>query len=548
MKLDITTILFIASLVYATQTIALFMQFRFNKAYSGLGFWLLGSLSQAGGFFLMPLVNAKSVWFLSALANPLIVLGLLFLDAGAAAFLGKKESGWFAAAAFIAFILPYFYFMLLRNSIFARSILVDLATAALSVKVACSLFRGKRDAFAGSAGFTASVFVAYALAQLAMTAVTVALPPLASYADIYQRPIRAISFVVPIAVSMLWTFGFILMINQRLNAESLEEKEKLRLIFEISPDAQLITRLRDGSIVDVNSEFLSITGHSREDVIGNSIESLLTWANQEDRQRYLSELGEMESVRNREFAFLRKDKSQFVGMISGSKIMIDGQPHLITVVQDITERRRSEERIGSLLSEKELILREVHHRIKNNMSTICGLLSLQAGAMADPPAAAALHDAESRVRSMLVLYDKLYTSSSFDELSTAQYFPPLIDEIVANFPGAASVRIEEDIDDFSLGIGTLQPLGIIVNELLTNIMKYAFGGEAGNSIRISLSRKDGRVTLVVADNGQGMPESVSFEDSRGFGLTLVRALTQQLRGKVSIERGKGTRIILELQG
>jgi len=548
MKLDITTIMFIASLVYATQTVALFLQYRLNRSYQGLKFWLLGFLWQSCGFFLMPLVNVKPVWALSMFANPLILFGLLFLNAGTVAFLGKKRSNCFFIASFSAFLAMYSYFLFFNSSIESRSILVFLSTAAISIKIAFAIFHGKRDEFAESANFTASIFAAYGLSQIAITVITISLPPLGSYADIYQQPIRMLSFILPIVISMLWTFGFILMINQRLNAESREEKEKLRLVFDISPDAQLITRLGDGSIVDVNSGFLSITGHARQDVVAHTTTSLHTWASNDDRQRYLAEVSERGVVKDEEFIFLRKDKSQFIGLISGSKIMIGGLPHAISVIQDITERRRAEERIRGLLAEKELILKEVHHRIKNNMSTICSLLSLQAGSLSDPVSISALRDAENRVQSMQVLYDKLYKSNSFSELSASEYFPPLIDEIVANFPNADAVTIEKEIGDFPMQVSLLQPLGIIINELLTNIMKYAFEGQGDHRVKVSVSRSDQRISIVIADNGKGMPEAVDFKHSAGFGLVLVGALTEQLRGTIKIEREAGTRIVLELVG
>ncbi|PKL16077.1 MAG: hypothetical protein CVV49_18075 [Spirochaetae bacterium HGW-Spirochaetae-5] len=149
------------------------------------------------------------------------------------------------------------------------------------------------------------------------------------------------------------------------------------------------------------------------------------------------------------------------------------------------ERRDAEERIKGLLLEKDILLKEVHHRIKNNMNTINGLLSLQAESLTDPAAVDALKDAESRVQSMMVLYDKLYRSDNFNEVSISEYLPGLIAEITENFPNKKSVQIESSIDDFILGVQTLLPIGIIVNELITNTMKYAFAGRDGGSIKIS---------------------------------------------------------------
>jgi len=210
-----------------------------------------------------------------------------------------------------------------------------------------------------------------------------------------------------------------------------------------------------------------------------------------------------------------------------------------------TEQKTAELKIKNLLDEKELLLKEVHHRIKNNMTTIYGLLVLQADSLKDPSVKDALTDAGSRVKSMQLLYDKLYRSSGYNELSVAEYLPPLIDEIMSNFHNASHITVEKTIGDFSIPTNKLQPLGIIVNELLTNIMKYAFTGKPSGHISVSASLLEDRVAIVIADNGNGMPDTVDFEHTTGFGLILVKGLTEQLHGTIRIERDAGTRIVLE---
>ena len=169
----------------------------------------------------------------------------------------------------------------------------------------------------------------------------------------------------------------------------------------------------------------------------------------------------------------------------------DGEIVGLTVSsRDITERKRAEEKINALLEEKELLLREVHHRIKNNMNTMVSLLSLQSETMEDWKAVAALEDAKSRLQIMSVLYDKLYRTENLREMSIKDYLPALVDEIIDVFPNKASVQIETRIDDFVLGVKLLSPLGIIVNELLTNAMKYAFIGRDDGLITVSAAIKD----------------------------------------------------------
>jgi PAS domain S-box-containing protein len=223
----------------------------------------------------------------------------------------------------------------------------------------------------------------------------------------------------------------------------------------------------------------------------------------------------------------------------------DGRTARMEIAIDITERKRVEDKINALLREKELLLKEVHHRIKNNMSSMISLLSLQSTALKNPEAVAALLEARDRMRSMGVLYDKLYRSENLREMSIKDYLPPLVDEIVGVFPNRDLVKIDKRIDDIVLGVKALAPLGIIVNELITNAMKHAFAGRESGSINVSASAKDGRVTLIVEDDGGGIPESVDIENSSGFGLQLVSILTAQLDGAIRIERRKGARFVLE---
>ena len=146
---------------------------------------------------------------------------------------------------------------------------------------------------------------------------------------------------------------------------------------------------------------------------------------------------------------------------------------------------------------------------------------------------------------MMVLYDKLYQSVNFDTISVKVYLPPLVDEIIVNFPNSKSVKIEKDIDDFVLDVKKMQSLAIIINELLTNVMKYAFKERSEGLIKIQTSLKGNKVSLIIEDNGAGMQESVDFENSTGFGLMLVGMMTKQIEGAISIDRHNGTKFILE---
>lgn len=248
--------------------------------------------------------------------------------------------------------------------------------------------------------------------------------------------------------------------------------------------------------------------------------------------------------------FRKAASSQLYVLIAGySGVWILGLIGLVIIRRIISknmlERKKSDKQIVSLLKEKEILLKEVHHRIKNNMNTIKGILFLQADSLKDSSAIAALHDAERRVESMMVLYDKLYLSDNFTDISIKKYLPVLVEEIVRNFPNSEKVKIEDHVDNFIIEAEKLFPLGIVVNEIITNMMKYAFEGRESGVIRLTALLNNNHVTIEIRDNGIGIPESINIKNSSGFGMQLVVMLLEQIAGTIRIERVDGTRFVLE---
>jgi len=323
-----------------------------NRTYRGIGWWLLGSSSMALGFIFMPLLTVKSLEVLARVANPLLVLGQIFLYIGIMRFLDKKENRWILISIFAIFSLCYYYFMYFNNDISARTVVVTATLATLSLMTAYKLFFKKDKLISGSADFTAAVFLAYGCFLTMRTLLALMLPPMHSYID--QAPILIVGFIVPIITCPLWTYGFIIMVNQRLNAENHEEKEKLQLVFNTSPDAALITNLTDGLFVDVNLGFSVLTGYTRGEVIGNSALTISMWHNIADRQRFISEVKDKGVCTNLEFVFKRKDDRQFVGTISARIINIRAVPHIVSVIHDITERKLAEQKIQELVQQLEI--------------------------------------------------------------------------------------------------------------------------------------------------------------------------------------------------
>jgi two-component sensor histidine kinase len=204
-----------------------------------------------------------------------------------------------------------------------------------------------------------------------------------------------------------------------------------------------------------------------------------------------------------------------------------------------------QEALAARIEEKDLLIREVHHRMKNNMNTISSLLEMQSASMSDPAATAALLDARSRLLSMGILYDMLYRGANVREMSVAAYFPTLITEVVNHFPNRDRVRVACEMEDFSLGARTLSTLGIVVNELATNAMKYAFPDGRQGLVSASATLDGERVCFVFNDDGIGLDEAMDCHHTGGFGLRLIGILIGQLGGTVRIERDGGTRFIME---
>lgn len=214
---------------------------------------------------------------------------------------------------------------------------------------------------------------------------------------------------------------------------------------------------------------------------------------------------------------------------------------VIGVSNDVTGWVLSQRRVEGLLAEKELVLREVHHRIKNNMATVAGFLILQAAESQDPTVVSALESARSRINAMMVLYDRLYRKDDFSQVSSKEYLGALIEQIVEGFAGLP-VTIETQIADIALSLPVVQTVGIIVNELVTNALKYALTASVGTRVVVAAQALDQWIAVIVHDNGPGIKPGDGGE--QGFGLRLVSLLAESLGGSVQFEAEAGTKVTL----
>ncbi len=195
----------------------------------------------------------------------------------------------------------------------------------------------------------------------------------------------------------------------------------------------------------------------------------------------------------------------------------------------------------------ETTLKEVHHRIKNNMNIIISLLSLQISASTNKEVITALEETSGRILSMAILYDKLYNNNSYNSLSIKDYLDSVLEEFEKSFQIGDNLEIIKDIEDIELETKKIQILGIIINELLSNIIKYAFNNSDKKIIAIMIKRIGTNILIEIQDNGKGIPEGITFENSTGFGLSLINNLVVgQLKGTVKLEREQGTKVTIVL--
>ena len=216
----------------------------------------------------------------------------------------------------------------------------------------------------------------------------------------------------------------------------------------------------------------------------------------------------------------------------------------------LKEKEETYKKLQEVFIQKELILKEIHHRIKNNMSTVMSLLSLQASSTEDEKVKEALNDASIRISGMMVIYDKLYTSKNgdYDYIRLDHYMTGLIEQFKDSYFANNGIMITKDIDVIELDIKMTQNIGIIVNELLTNIAKYAFPYEEHKKIFVSIKAEYNFITICVSDNGIGMPDNFNFDNSEGFGLQLISGLISSMKGSIRIDREvKGASIIIEFK-
>ena len=336
---------------------------------------------------------------------------------------------------------------------------------------------------------------------------------------------------------------------QQLQVELKQAQEELRRSEEHFAKAiranlipAAITNSQEGRFRDVNDSFLELFGYYREELIGYTARELGLWANIEDRPKVFQMLREQKSIYNLEVQFRIKSGEIRDGAASYEVIEFNGETCVLSQVYDVTKYKRAEETIKASLQEKEVLLKEIHHRVKNNLQVISSLLDLQSIQVKEPKMLEMFRDSCNRVRSMALVHENLYQSKNYAKVNFSEYIETLIMNLFQVYRvNNDRINLEQEIDVVALNIDTAIPCGLIINELVSNALKHAFSDKKQGTISILFKVDEAKhYTLIVRDNGIGLRSSFNIDSLNTLGLQLVDILTNQLEGTLEIDRRIGT--------
>lgn len=253
---------------------------------------------------------------------------------------------------------------------------------------------------------------------------------------------------------------------------------------------------------------------------------------------------------NTEIEILRDNKERVTVEMRVRNFSWDGKGEFLASLRDITERKQAEERMEKSLKEKETLLQEIHHRVKNNLAVIGGILGLQIDRYDNPEIKQILKENIGRIFAIASIHEGLYESENLSEINIKSFLRQLFNTLAQTFsidPG--KVNFEVDSPDILLKIDTANPVGIILNELITNSLKFAFPGDRKGTLRIKLQQEaDGIITLTVSDDGIGIPEDFSWTNQDTLGLRVVKDLVErQLDGTIDLDHSKGTEFLIRFR-
>ncbi len=301
-------------------------------------------------------------------------------------------------------------------------------------------------------------------------------------------------------------------------------------------------------ILDMNSAALKMTGLNLDQSIGKHAANLHSTLLEPIDNLIESSKGNVEAHMERE-VLAERDNRYYNLSVSPIYGMRGDLKARILLIQDITDRKQAEDRMIASLHEKEVLLKEVHHRVKNNLQIISALLSLQSSYITDEDIIKIFRDSQNRIKSMALVHENLYRSKDLDKVDFNEYIKQLVSNLSQSYGDlAGKIDFKVNSENVFLNINTAIPCGMIINELVSNSLKHAFPDGRRGEVCIDLSSEDDGFRLVVSDNGIGIKGGLNIKESKTLGFRLIDTLVKQIDGKMSLDATNGTRCEIHFKG
>ncbi len=318
-----------------------------------------------------------------------------------------------------------------------------------------------------------------------------------------------------------------------------KSEEKFRDIFEGSRDAIFLCNAY-GRLVDANEAAESLTGRDGEQLNRMTLFDLFGKDSLDEAQAMFSYVMEGESAAG-EARFAKPDGTGPDVEYGAKRMFIGETPFLHFTARDVSERKHAEDKIRASLAEKEILLKEIHHRVKNNMQIISSLLNLQTDYVEDPQAQDLFIESRNRISSMALVHEELYRSKDLSKVDLKEYVDKLVPRLLYSFGETKDIDRECSVEDARLTIRQAIPLGLIINELVTNSLKHGFPARESGVVGVSIRIREGNVEVEVFDDGIGLPDDLDLAETQTLGMQLVTGLVSQLYGDLEVIRGGGAR-------
>ena len=326
--------------------------------------------------------------------------------------------------------------------------------------------------------------------------------------------------------------------DRKLAEEELKKREHLLTdLFNTSPLGIALLNSHN-EVIEINKGFENLFGFEEQEIIGLELDRVIVPEKHLEHAQQLTETPFVDEVVTR-----RKTKSgELIDVIIYAvPIVIDDKMlYKYGIYVDITDRKKAEQKVRDSLKEKEVLLAEVHHRVKNNLAVITGLLELQSYNADNENARKVLRDSQMRIHSIALVHEKLYDNENFSEIKVQDYIKELSKTIKQTMgTGKIPVEVIYNLDNITLPITQAIPCGLLLNEVLTNSFKHAFKGKESGQIEISFVRKEGKHLLSIKDDGVGIDEDLKPKRSSTLGMKLIKTLTKQINAEMRVNNEKG---------